>query len=91
MKEQLLAAAGFTGSLTASQNALAGRLAALQLAVKQQREAGGGCGGGGGGGGGGSSGRGTPAAPGDAPADGPEPFFPTMCSDICMMGDCAAE
>jgi hypothetical protein len=96
MKEQLLAAAGVTGSLTASQQALAGRLAALQLAVKQQRlqqqqqggsgdaadallgsgAAVGDCGGGGGGGGG--------------PEDGPEMFWPTCYSDVCMLGDVAA-
>jgi hypothetical protein len=37
LKEQLLQAAGVTGSVTESQHLLAGRLAALQLAIKQQR------------------------------------------------------
>ena len=104
LKEQLLAAAGFTGSLTASQQALAGRLAALQLAVKhqrlqQQQQAVGGAGSPKAG----LSGHldtagaiGSAADVGDggdgaaAAEDGVELCWPTLCSDICMMGDVAA-
>ncbi|KIY96175.1 hypothetical protein MNEG_11786, partial [Monoraphidium neglectum] len=88
LTEQLLAAAGVTGSLTASQQALASRLAALQLAAKQQRlarqaaeaEAVGG-----------TAEDGRAAGPLAGPADSGEGvFWPTCMSDVCMIGDIAS-
>jgi hypothetical protein len=102
LKEQLLQAAGVTGSVTESQHMLAGRLAALQLAMKQQRpqqaEALGAAGG---------ASTAIAAAPavaaaagwdgvGDAPtssapeAEDLEPCYPTVFSDICCLGDVAS-